>query len=547
MHNTTLKVIKFILMCLPVFVFYPVVTHAAHVPTGTKLAKIQALNISVSDNPVTLDAQRIEDTPTARVGLDLFEGLVSTDENGNVIHSLAERHEVSSDGKVYTFFLRKNAKFSDGSPVLASDVVFSYRRLVDPKTASTYSFAANPIKNASLIIEGKKSPTDLGVSALNPTTVQIVLERPIPYFLNLIAMINFGIVKESNVLQFKDAFTQPGNLVSSGAYKLKYWKIGDKVILVKNPHYWDSKNTVVDTVVFLPIVDGNTEIQMYQAGQVDFTFNVPADKVKKLKATIPNELKIAPYLGIYYFDLNMKKEPFKNNPKLRQALSMAIDRDVLTHDVLGRGESSAYDLIPNGTVNYTQQKYEWASWSYEKRVQKAQELFKESGYSETNPLKITVSYNTDIGHKKVTLAVASMWQKVFGKNGLKVALENQEWKVFLRTRQQGDFQIARDGWIADYNDASSFANLLYSTNPQNNSHYNNPMYDQIQNSANAEQDLKKRQELFEKGMQLALSEYPIIPLYNYVAIHLVKPYVGGYTLHDSLDHTHTRNLYVVEH
>lgn len=547
MHNPTLRSAFFTVLSTSLLLLYPTLSHAARVPAGTKLAKIQTLNISVSDNPVTLDPQRIEDTPTSRVGFDLFEGLVTTDENGNVIHSISERHDVSNDGKTYTFYIRKNAKFSDGSPVLASDVVFSYRRLVDPKTASTYSFTANPIHNASLIIEGKKPTTELGIIALNPTTVQITLERPIPYFLNLIAMINFGIVKESNVLQFKDSFTQPGNLITSGAYKLKYWKIGDKLILIKNPYYWDAKNTIVETAVFLPIVDGNTEMQMYQAGQVDFTFNVPSDKVKKLKATIPNELKIAPYLGIYYFDLNMKREPFKNNPKLRQALSMAIDRDVLTRDVLGRGESPAYDLVPVGTVNYRQQTYEWATWSYEKRVQKAQELFQESGYSANHPLKVTLSYNTDVGHKKVTLAVASMWQKVFGKNGLKVALENQEWKVFLRTRQQGDFQIARDGWIADYNDASSFANLLFSTNPQNNSHYNNSEYDQIQNNANAEQNIEKRQALFEKGMQLALSEYPVIPLYNYVAIHLVKPYVGGYTMRDPLDHTYTRSLYVMEH
>ena len=209
--------------------------------------------------------------------------------------------------------------------------------------------------------------------------------------------------------------------------------------------------------------------------------------------------------------------------------------------------AAAFDIVPKGTKDYNQSIYEWASWPKEKRLETARKLFAESGYSSSNPLRLTISYNTDANHKKVTLAIASMWQKAFGKMGLKVALENQEWKVFLRTRQQGDFQIARDGWIADYNDASSFTNLLFSTNPQNNSHYSNADYDAIQNTANAEQNLAKRQALFEKGMALALSEYPVIPLYHYVAIHLVKPYVGGYTLRDPLDHTHTRSLYVMEH
>lgn len=537
----------FSLSALLIFLPYSNLIYAAKVPAGTILAKEQVLNVSITDNPSTIDPQRTEEVIGSRIAHDLYEGLMTEDENGNIIPGVAERYELSKDGKTYTFFIRKNAKFSDGSPITASDVVFSYRRLVDPKTASTYSFIAYPIQNATAITDGKKNLETLGIKAINPTTVEIILESPTPYFLPLIALTTFGIVKEANVTKYKDTFTQPGNLLSSGAYKLTYWKIGDKFTAVKNPYYWNAKNTVIQTVNYITVVDGNSEVQMYYAGQIDFTFTVPSDKIKSIKASIPKELRVSPYLGVYYFDLNMRGEPFKNNLKLRQALSMAIDRDILTKDVIGRGETPAYDLLPIGTANYTQQKYEWSTWSAEKRLQEAQKLYQEAGYSKDNPLKITITYNTDILHKKVTLTAASMWQKAFGNLGLKVALENQEWKVFLRTRQQGDYMVARDGWIADYNDASTFTNLLVTKNPQNNSGYTNPEYNAIQKEAEVEQNVTKRKELFEKGMRLALADYPIIPLYNYVSLHLVKPYVGGYTQKDPLDHIHTRNLYITDH
>ena len=520
--------------------------NAADVPNGTKLAKNQVLNLGVMDNPPTLDPQRMEDTASARIGYDLYEGLVCEEEDGNVVPCIAERVSVSSDSLKYTFVIRKNAKFSDGSKITASDVVFSFRRLVDPKTASTYAYIAEPILNATAVNNGSKKLSDFGVKALTPTVVEITLEKPIAHFLKILAMVNFSIVKEANVTQFKDQFTQPSHLVSSGAFKLVYWRVGDKVTSEKNEHYWNAEKTMVTKVNYHPIVDANSELQMYRSGQLDFTWGIPSDQMAKLKETIPNEIKAKPFLSMYYWDLNNKNPEFKNNIKLRQALSMAVDRNVLTRSVTKRGESPAYDLVPLGTQDYTQQNYEWSNWSAEQRVAEAKKLFSEAGYSAEKPLKLKISYNTDINHKKVTLAVAAMWQNTFGRDGLQVELENQEWKVFLKTRQQGDYVVARDGWQADFNDASTFTDLLRSSNPQNNSKYTNNKIDDLLSKATIEKNPAERRKILETSMRTAMADYPVIPLYSYVTTHLVKPYVGGYTGKNPLDHMYTKYYYVIE-
>lgn len=521
-------------------------SYGAEVPKGVKLAKDQVLNLGNGSEVPTLDIQKVEDTQGARVCSDLYEGLLTEAEDGKIIPGIAEKYDISKDHLTYTFHIRNNAKFSDGSPITADDVVFSFRRVVDPKVASTYSFIAGDIVNAEDITNGKLPVEKLGVRAVDAKTVEVKLTHPVPYFDKIIAVANFGVVKKENVLKYGDAYTQPGHLVSSGAYQISYWKVGDKITLTKNPYYWNAAKTVVQTVNFYPIVDTNSELQMYQAGQLDMTYSIAPDQFKKLKASIPTEIKAQPFLSIYYFDLNMQQEPFKSNAKLRQALSMALDRNVLATRVTGRGETPAYDVVPKGTLSYDQQNYEWATWPTQKRLETARKLFAEAGYSESNPLNLNISYNTDVVHKKITVAVASMWTEAFGR-GVKVGLTNQEWKVFLKTRQQGDFQVARDGWQADYNDASTFLNLFTSTNPQNNSHYKNPKYDALLKQAAVESNPKKRQKILQDASKLALADYPVIPVYYYVTSHLFKPYVGGYTGKNALDHMYTRNYYIVEH
>lgn len=520
--------------------------HASASQPDKNLSKTQVLNVGVGADLPTLDPQKMEDNVSARVGHDLYEPLMTEDADGNIIPGIAQKYTVSTSGLTYDFELRPNAKFSNGAAITADDVVFTFQRLVNPKVASTYAYVAGDIKNAKAVNEGKLPLQELGVKATAPNHVQITLDRPIPYFLKIIVMANFGVVQKENIEKFGDTFAQPGNLVSSGAYQLTYWKVGDKATSKKNPHYWNAKNVHIQEVNYFPLSDVNSEFQMYQSGQIDVTYDISSDRFKKLKESMPADIHANPYLSIYYLDLNNAVLPFKGNLKLRKALSLALDRKVLTKYVTGRGEAPAYDIVPVGTADYIQQNYDWNNEPYPTMLAQAQKLYEESGFSADKPLEVTISYNTNVLHKKVMIAVAAMWTKAFAKQGLKVNLLNQEWKVFLKTRQQGDYQIARDGWIADYNDVSSFADLFKTGNPQNNSHYSNPKYDEQMALAASEMNPKNRQEIVQNAVKMMLDDYPVIPLYAYVTTHLVKGNVGGFSDKNPLDHQYSRTFYLLD-
>ncbi|MGY3804088.1 peptide ABC transporter substrate-binding protein [Pigmentibacter ruber] len=516
---------------------------AAEVPAGVKLSSKQVLNVGIGAEVPSLDPQKAQDTVSARVLYDLFEGLLVENEKGEINPGVANKWEISKDGLTYTFHIRPEAKFSDGSPITADDAVFSVRRLVDPKLASAYAELILMIKNAPEITTGKKKPEELGVKALDKSTVQFSLNKPCPYFLKIVAFQNLSIVQKANVEKFGDQFSQPGNLVSSGAYKLKYWKIGDKITTERNKMYWNNAKTVIESANYFPISDVNTELQMYQTGQLDITYDIPSDKFKDLKKSLGKQLKANPFLSTYYVSLNTNVEPFKNNVKLRQALSMAVDRKVLTEKVTGRGELPSYDIVPFGMASYKQQSYSWEKFPASQRIAEAQRLYKEAGYSKEKPLVLTYTYNTNALHKKVAIALAAMWEQNLG---LKMNLVNQEWKVFLTERNEGRFITARDGWSADYNDPSTYLDLFISHNPQNNPKYKNPKYDELIQKASLETNPTKRSEILQQASSVMLNDYPIISLYTYVTTHLVKNHVGGYSGENPLDHMYTKNFYIVD-
>lgn len=516
---------------------------AADVPAGVKLAKKQIFNVGIGAEVPSLDPQKAQDNVSGRVIFDLFEGLLADNEKGEISAAIASKWEISKDGLLYTFHIRSNAKFSDGSPITSDDVLFSMRRLVDPKIASAYAELINMVKNAAEIATGQKKPEELGVKALDKNTVQFTLIKSCPYFLKIIAFQNLSIVQKANVEKFGDQFTLPGNLVASGAYKLKYWKIGDKITTERNPQYWNNSKTVIDSVNYYPISDVNTELQMFQTGQLDFTYDIPSDKFQDLKKTLGNQLKAKPFLSSYYIALNTQTEPLKNNVKLRQALSMAVDRKILTEKVTGRGEMPANDIVPFGMPGYKQQSYSWDKLPPAQRIAEAQKLYKEAGYSREKPLNLSFTYNTNTLHKKIAIALASMWEQNLG---VKISLINQEWKVFLTERNQGRFVLARDGWVADYSDPSTFLDLFISHNPQNNPKYKNPKYDELIKKASLETNQNKRSELLQQASAVMLNDYPIISLYTYVTTHLVKNHVGGYTGENPLDHQFTKNFYIVD-
>ncbi|EKQ0890873.1 oligopeptide ABC transporter substrate-binding protein OppA [Salmonella enterica] len=518
---------------------------AADVPAGVQLADKQTLVRNNGSEVQSLDPHKIEGVPESNVNRDLFEGLLISDVEGHPSPGVAEKWE-NKDFKVWTFHLRKNAKWSDGTPVTAHDFVYSWQRLADPNTASPYAsyLQYGHIANIDDIIAGKKPATDLGVKALDDHTFEVTLSEPVPYFYKLLVHPSVSPVPKSAVEKFGDKWTQPANIVTNGAYKLKNWVVNERIVLERNPQYWDNDKTVINQVTYLPISSEVTDVNRYRSGEIDMTYNnMPIELFQKLKKEIPNEVRVDPYLCTYYYEINNQKAPF-NDVRVRTALKLALDRDIIVNKVKNQGDLPAYSYTPPYTDGAKLVEPEWFKWSQEKRNEEAKKLLAEAGFTADKPLTFDLLYNTSDLHKKLAIAVASIWKKNLGAN---VKLENQEWKTFLDTRQQGTFDVARAGWCADYNEPTSFLNTMLSDSSNNTAHYKSPAFDKLIADTLKVTDDAQRSELYAKAEQQLDKDSAIVPVYYYVNARLVKPWVGGYTGKDPLDNIYVKNLYIIKH
>ncbi len=511
--------------------------------SGKELAAIQVLHRGNGAEPETLDPHRSESVPASHILRDLFEGLTLEAPGGAVVPGAAVSWEISADGLIYTFHLREGARWSNGDPVTARDFEFGLRRSCDPVTLNTYASILYPIVNAEAVIGGRLPPAELGVRALDDARLEIRLNGPTPYFLGLLTHATAYPIHRASFEKLGAKFARPENLVSNGAYRLAEWAVQSHIRLLRNAYYWDDARTIIKEVWYYPIENEDAETNRYRAGELDFTDDVPSTQFGWLQHNLPAELRISPYLGSYYFGFNNTRPPFKDNLNLRMALSLAVDREILAGRVMGSGEIAAYGFVPP-VADYTGQRVPWADWTREQRHAEARRLYREAGYSEDNPLVVEVLYNTEQNHKRIAGALAAMWQQTLG---VRARLLNQEWKVFLENRQQKIItRIFRSGWIGDYNDAYSFAQLMHSKNGQNDPGYNSAAYDDLLDQAAMEGDLARRRQLMEAAERQLLADMPIIPLYFYVTQRLVKPWVGGYTP-NIMDHHHTKDFYILKH
>lgn len=524
--------------------FGAIQVHAADVPAGVKLAADQSITVGGQGEPATLDPQKIQGTPGSQRAKDLFEGLYNEGEGGKLVPGVAKSYKVNKDNTVYTFNLRPDAKWSDGSPVTASDFVYAFQRLVDPKTASVYSWyaALAGVVNAQDIIDGKANTSEMGVKALDAHTFQVTLNHPVPYFVKMTVNSAFFPAPKKAIEEWGDSWTKPGHLVSNGAYQLDQWIVNEKMVYARNHHYWNDKKTVINKVTVLPIKDAGVEFSRYQAGDLDMTSfsGIPTNRYKELVKSTPDEVKVTPQLAAYYYDFNNQKPPF-DDVRVRKALSYAIDRTILTKYVTGVGEIPSYTFTPPSVDGFKAAEPEYAKWTQAQRNKKAQELLKEAGYDKSHPLEFTLLYNTNDGHKKVAIAISSMWKKTLGVNA---TLENQEWKTFIDTRNLGNFGVARDGWVGDYNEASTFLDLFKSTNTSNNAHYKSEEYDKLMAQAAKANDPAP---FYQQAEQLVIDQdMAVAPIYQYTIKRLLKTYVGGYkpNLEDNI---YTRDMYIIAH
>lgn len=479
-----------------------------------------------SAEPQSLDPAQVTGVPGANILYDLYEGLVTLSPEGKVIPGVARSWDVSDDGLTYTFHLDRQARWSNGQPVTAQDFVFSLRRAVDPAIASPYADMHEPIAHARAIMHDKAPVTKLGVKALDKRTLEIRLAERTPFFIATLAHVSSYPVYPPAVKQWGDAFTQPRHAVTNGAYRLASWRVNNKIVLKRNRHYRDDRHTRIDRVVYYPIDDKNAELARYQAGDLDFTYSVPNAKLDAVNRYIPKQNHAVPGLGTYYFGFNVTRPPFKDNPKLRMALSLALDREVLTRKILRGGQPAAYSFIPEDMPGYTPVQYPWADWSQARREKLARRLYRQAGYSPDKPLEARLLYPTSKGNKQIAIVAAEMWRRVLGA---RIIPWNQEWKVYLSTaNRKEETEIFYGGWIGDYQDPDTFLAILHSESGNNRTGYANAEFDALQEKSAHMASGEKRHQAIQAAEKLILRDNPYMPIYFIANHHLIKPYVTGF-------------------
>jgi oligopeptide transport system substrate-binding protein len=509
-------------------------------PAPSVLAQEQVVHRGNGEEPETLDPHRALGVPSSHILRDLFEGLTSESAEGTVVPGAALRWNISRDARTYTFYLRRDLVWSNGEPLDANDFVYSLRRALDPETASAAANNLLPIQNAREVLAGELPVEELGISLLDEYTMQITLTGPTPYFLGLLASPVAYPVNRANVEAFGDQFSRPGNLVSNGAYVLDSWVPRVRIVLKKNPLFREAERTIIEAVHYFPTEDQSSEVKQFRLGELDWTFVVPNNQFRWLQKNYPDELVVSPWMGSYFFGFNLTREPFIDNPSLRMALILAIDRQIITDKVTQFGEQPSFSLVPPGIDGYVPFSPVYADWSQEERNFEAQRLLEQAGYSEERPLQIEIRYNTSENHKKIALAVASMWKQVLGVN---TTLVNEEFRVFLQNREQKVLtQVFRAGWISDYNDPYSFLEMFRTGHGRNDYGYSNSSFDALLDEVGLERVRARRERLMFEAERVLMTDNVIIPIYTYVTKRLVNPHLQGWK-NNVMDHHPTRFMY----
>ncbi|WP_034946553.1 peptide ABC transporter substrate-binding protein [Erwinia oleae] len=517
---------------------------AADVPPGTVLAERQEIVRHIKDEPATLDPARAVGLPEIQVIRDLFEGLTSQDAKGNIVPGVATQWQ-TTDNKTWIFTLRKDARWSNGEPVTANDFVYSWRRLVDPKTGSTFAWFAGlaGIQNAEAIAKGEKTTGELGVVALDKYRLKVTLDKPVPYFVSLTANFCLYPVPQKVIESTGADWTQPGSLVGNGAYQLQARVVNEKLVLVRNDNYWDNAHTVISKVTFLPINEESSATKRYRANDIDITESFPKNMYTLLKKQIPNEVYTPDQLGTYYYAFNTQKGPTAD-VRVRQALSLSIDRKIIAEKVLGTGEKPAWHFTPDVTAGFHPKKSILEQHTQAELNEQAKALLAAAGYSPAHPLTLTLLYNTSENHQKIAIAVASMWKKNLG---VSVKLQNQEWKTYIDSRNSGNFDVIRASWVGDYNEPSTFLSLLTAGHSGNIAKFSSPEYDALLDKASRETKPAVRNDDYNRAEQIIAERAPIAPIYQYTNGRLIKPWVKGYPVTNPEDVAYSRELYILKH
>lgn len=491
-------------------------------------ANAETLRRGNAGEPQTLDQAHTSIDVEANILKDLYEGLTIYGPDGELQPGTAESWTVSDDGTVYTFKLRDDADWSNGDPVTAEDFIYSFRRLQDPETAAGYANILYPIKNAEAINTGKMPVDQLGMRAVDDKTLEITLERPTPFFLELLSHQTGLPVHPATVEAEGGNFVRPGTMVSNGAFTLTEQVANDHITVSRNEEYWDAGNVGLESVVFYPIEDQAAALRRFQAGELDINKEFPADQLEFLRGQLGDAVRVTPYLSTYYYTFDTRTAPF-DDVDVRRALSMAVDRDFLSEEIYGGAQLPVYAMVPPGMENYGEPaEADFAGMSQLDREDEAVRLIGEAGYGPGGkPLAVEIRYNTNANHERVATAIADMWSTVLGA---KVTLTNLDVSSHYAYLQEGGaFNVARAGWVADYADPENFLALSLSSNRTfNYAHWNNAEFDALMAQSYDERDVEKRSDLMHRAEAILMQEQPVVPLMNTASLWLVSDKVSGW-------------------
>lgn len=522
----------------------PTFAAGTHPETGEPLADDQTLTYRLSDGIKTLDPQLNEETIGNHILRQLFEALVIQDGEGNLVPGVATGWEASDNNKTWTFTLRKDAKWSNGDPVTAQDFIYGWQRAVDPATASPYAWylELTTITNAAAILAGEMEPSALGVTAPDDQTLVVTLDAPLPYFPAMTTYATLYPAHKPTIDAHGDAWTRPENIVGNGAFVLKSRTVGEKIEMTKSDTYWGKDDVIITDITGLVINDSNQALTRWKAGELDYMDDLPPGQFPALQKEFPDAAFSTPRLCSYYYAFNQTEtgHPAVQDPNVRKALSYAIDRNVIVDQVLKGGQTAAYNFTHVATAGFELPEIDYAGLSQAERDAKAIELMQASGYGiGGEDVKLRLIYNTSESHKAIATVVSQMWKQ---KLGIETELANFEWKTYIDIRADQKFDVARSAWCGDYNEASTFLDLVTSTHGNNDGKYSNEKVDQLMAASKTAADPQPNYTMVE---QILADEMGIAPIYHYANTFLLTPDYKGWAKDNVENNWYAKDQYRV--
>jgi oligopeptide transport system substrate-binding protein len=491
----------------------------------TSAALAVTLHRGNQNDPDTLDPHKATGQWESNILGDMFLGLTTEDAAANPTPGAAESWTTSADGLVWTFRMRQGAVWSDGVPVTAHDFVYSLRRQLDPATASQYASMLYDIAGAEAVNAGKAALDTLGVRAIDDMTLEITLTHPATYLPQLLMhQITYPVPKHV-IDKVGDNWVRPENYVSNGAFRLMAFRPTDHVRVVKNERFHDAANVKIDEIFYYPTDDSQAALKRFRTGELDLNIGFPSQQIDFLRKNMADTLHVATLVNVRYVAMNTARKPF-DDIRVRQAIALAINREVITRDILRAGEQPAYSLVPPGTAGYEGgPRLAFEQWPMDKRIADAKLLLKEAGYGPEKPLSFRYNYIADNDSRSVAAALQGMWRAI----GINVELVSSEKKVHYNTVRAGDYDVSENNWFADFNDAKNFLFLTQpSANDMNVSKYGNMEFEALIRESDQQTDPVVRADIMKKAEAMMLADSPITPLYYGVSRNLVQTWVKGW-------------------